>query len=155
MRNWKASWRLDKIAKRKIIKGNQPKIRPDSWPVGIGHITLADRGCELEQHFEFRAFRAEFEQSPDEREREHWLVFRLPFEPEGKCSRTFSQCKEKERDLSPFRRHVCAGWIKVADNTVSTEQAARVTGQMQGAEGCNDQRSAFMPKAGGVIHARW
>lgn len=98
--------------------------------MGIGHLTLADRGCELEQHFEFQAFRAEFAQSPDVREREHWLVFRLPFEPEGKCSRTFSQCKEKERDLSPFWRHVCAGKIKVADNAVSTEQAARVTGQM-------------------------
>ncbi len=103
--------------------------------MGIGHITLADRGCELEQHFEFRAVRVELQQSPDEREREHWLVFRLPFEPEGKCSRTFSQCKEKERDLSPFRWHVCAGKIKVADNTVSTEQAARVTGQMQGLKG--------------------
>ena len=98
--------------------------------MGIGHITLADRGCELEQHFEFRAFGAEFEQSADAREREHWLVFRLPFEPEGTGARTFSQCKEKERDLSPFWRHVCAGKIKVADNAVSTEQAARVTGQM-------------------------
>lgn len=45
--------------------------------------------------------------------------------------------------------------IKVADNAVSTEQAARVTGQMQGPEGCNDQHSAFMPKAKGAIPARW
>ena len=123
--------------------------------MGIGHITLADRGCELEQHFEFRAFRVELQQSPVEREHEHWLLFRLPFEPEGECLRTFSQCKEKERDLPPFRWHVCAGKIKVADNAVSTEQAARVTGQMLGPEGCNDQHNAFTPKARGVIPARW
>ena len=90
--------------------------------MGIGHITLADRGCELEQHFEFRAFRVELQQSPDEREREHWLVFRLPFEPEGECLRTFSQCKKRKGIYS--HSGSTAGKIDVAVNAVSTGHEA-------------------------------
>jgi len=51
--------------------------------VGTGQITLADRWWQLQQHFERWFVRAERQQSPVEREHEHWLLFRLPFEPGG------------------------------------------------------------------------
>lgn len=73
-------------------------------PVGMGQITLADCWGQLQQHFERRFVSAELEQSPVEREREHRLLFRLPFEPEGDHSWMISQCKEKERDPFPFWR---------------------------------------------------
>ena len=88
------------------------------FPVGTGQITLADRWWQLQQHFERRFVRVELEQSAVEREREHWLLFRLPFEPEGVCLRIYPQCKEKERDPFPFWQIVRG--IKVAINAVST-----------------------------------
>lgn len=71
--------------------------------MGIGQITLADRGHQLQQHVELWAFRVEFEQRPVEREHEHRLPFRLPFGPDGKVQGLFT-AQERERDLFPFRR---------------------------------------------------
>lgn len=103
--------------------------------MGIGHITLADRGWQLQQHFQRWFVRVERQQSPVEREHEHWLLFRLPFEPEGECLRTFSQCKEKERDPFPFWQ--LARETKVAINAVSTGHPDAPPQRMHGVEGCN------------------
>ena len=69
--------------------------------MGIGQKTLADRWGQLEQHFERWPFRVELEQSAVEFEREHRLLFRLPFGPDGNVHGHFT-APEKERDLSPF-----------------------------------------------------
>lgn len=89
--------------------------------MGIGQITLADRGRQLQQYVERWAFRVEFEQRPVEREHEHRLPFRLPFEPEGKVQGLFPvQVKGKGSIPVPVE----TGRIDVAINAVSTEHEA-------------------------------
>ena len=103
--------------------------------MGTGQITLADRWWQLQQRFQRWFVRVERQQSTVEREREHRLLFRLPFEPEGECLRTFSQCKEKERDPFPFWQF--ARRTKVAINAVSTGIQMRRRRGYTGFEGCN------------------
>ena len=113
--------------------------------MGIGQITLADRFWQFQQHFERWAFRVELEQSPFEFERQHRLLLRLPFEPDGNVHGRFT-VHERERDLFPFRLHY-TGRIKVVINAASNMVIYQ-------AKGVTDNTCAQVESLGVLFHRK-